>query len=113
MKHILTIFALVLTSLVFAQQEDPVLFVQCVFTIQDESELRNVEAEIRQHPSVKIVRLDQNTQRAFILTKDIQQLSEQELRSWFSEYSESVKCIQIGVYGIDKIDQYPFENCEQ
>ena len=113
MKQIVTIFALVLANLLFAQQDDPILFAQCVFTIQNETELRNIEAEIRQHPSIKIVRLDQNTQRAFILTKDIEQLSQEELKSWFGEYSESVKCIQIGVYGIDNIDHYPFENCDQ
>ena len=113
MRQLLTIFALVIAPSLFAQQDDPVLFAQCVFIIQDETELRSVEAEIREHPNVKIVRLDQNTQRAFILTKDIEQLSEKELRSWFGDYSDSVRCIQIGVYGLDKIDHYPFENCEQ
>jgi hypothetical protein len=113
MRQLLIIFALVLAPSLYAQQDDLVLFAQCVFIIQDETMLRSAESEIREHPNVKMVRLDQNTQRAFILTKDLQQLSEQELRSWFGEYSESVKCIQIGVYGLEKIDHYPFENCEQ
>ena len=47
------------------------------------------------------------------LTKETNELLEDELRSWFGEFSESVRCIQIGVYGVDKIDKYPFENCEQ
>ncbi len=113
MRQLLTIFALSFATSLCAQQDEPVLFAQCVFTIQDEADLRNVEAEIRQHPNVNIVRLDHNTQRAFILTKDIELLSEEDLKSWFGEYSESVRCMQIGVYGLDKIDHYPFENCEQ
>lgn len=68
---------------------------------------------MRDHPNVQIIRLDFNTQRAFVLTKDTDQLTEEEFRSWFGDFSASVKCMQIGVYGIDEIDQYPFENCDQ
>ena len=113
MRQYLLIFVVLIASNLFAQQENPTLFAQCVFVIADEIELLQVETQIKEHPNVQLVRLDHNTQRAFILTKDIEHLTEQELKSWFNTYSESVRCVQIGVYGIDEIDLYPFENCQQ
>lgn len=113
MKHLLTVLALLIVPFINAQQQETTLFAQCVFEISDETELRNLESELRDHPNVQIIRLDFNTQRAFVLTKDTDQLTEEEFRSWFGDFSASVKCMQIGVYGIDEIDQYPFENCDQ
>lgn len=113
MKHLLTVLALTVMPFIYAQQEETTLFAQCVFQISDETELRTLESELREHPNVQIIRLDYHTQRAFVLTKDTEQLSEEEFRSWFGEYSTSVRCMQIGVYGVDEIDQYPFENCDQ
>lgn len=112
MKQLITLLALFIMPVLYAQQET-VLFAQCVFEIGDETELRTVESEIRNHPNIEIVRLDYPSQRAFLLTKNLEELSEDEFKSWFGEFSESVRCMQIGVYGVDEIDQYPFENCDQ
>lgn len=113
MKYLLTVLVFAISFLMYAQQEETTFFAQCIFRIDDEDQLRSLETELRDHPSVRIVRLDFNTQRAFILTKDTEQLSEDDFRSWFGSYSSSVNCIQIGVYGVEEINQYPFENCEQ
>jgi hypothetical protein len=74
-------------------------------------EMKTLELEMKSNPYIKVVRLDYNTQRAFILTKGIDQLSEDQFTSWFSNYANKVRCIQIGRHGIDQVKPYPFEGC--
>ncbi|MGY8926073.1 MAG: hypothetical protein ACKVJC_02130 [Flavobacteriales bacterium] len=46
------------------------------------------------------------------MTKNLSEISKNEVLAWFEEYSETVSCVQIGVKGIDKIEPYPFTNCD-
>ncbi len=87
------------------------LFGQCMIEIATADEMKTLELEMKSNPYIKVVRLDYNTQRAFILTKGIDQLSEDQFSSWFSNYANKVRCIQIGRHGIDKVKPYPFEGC--
>lgn len=93
--------------------QEVTLFAQCMIELQDQNEMLALEAEMRLNPSIKVVRLDYNTQRAFILTKEIDQLSEEQFTSWFNASSDKVRCIQIGTYGIDTINPYPFPGCDK
>ena len=93
------------------KSEEITFFAQCKFEINDQKELKILEERIRQNPNVKVVRLDFVSQRSFILTKNISELTEVQFSSWFENYIDSISCIQIGVYGIDKINPYPFTNC--
>jgi hypothetical protein len=61
---------------------------------------------------LKVVRLDSHTKRAFILTNSIEGLTEEQFTSWFNEFSGEVRCIQIGLHGVDVVKPYPFEGCE-
>lgn len=94
-----------------AESQSTTLFGQCMVEVQNQEEMKTLENQLKLNPYVKVVRLDYNTQRAFILTKNIESLSEVDFKSWFSQYSSNVRCVQIGVYGVDEIDVYPFENC--
>jgi hypothetical protein len=87
------------------------LFVQGMFDILDVEEISSLEATIRTNPYVQLVRLDQYSKRFFLLTKNISSLDEEQLKSWFGEYSNAIKCIQIGVHGIDQVAPFPFINC--
>lgn len=71
-----------------------------------------LEEQIRLNPYTNVVRLDWHTQRAFILTTGIDQLEENELRSWFGSYGAELTCIQIGTHGVDTVNPYPFTNCQ-
>jgi hypothetical protein len=117
MKTIL-IFTTLFISVSFAKAqnlatEEVTLFAQCMIELQDQNEMVALEAEMRQNPSIKVVRLDYYSQRAFILTKEIDQLSEEQFTSWFNASSDKVRCIQIGTYGIDTINPYPFPGCDK
>ena len=93
-------------------QETPNLFAQCLFTVETEEEMLELENELRELEYTTLVRLDWNTQRAFILIENLDQLTEENFMSWFGEYSETITCIQIGVHGMEEIHSYPFTNCE-
>lgn len=101
-----------LNNLSFAQESETSLFAQCLFTIEDQSELNRIQSSIREIPYVTIVRLDWHTQRAFILVNGLETLSKEELISWFEEYGDTLSCFQFGIHGVDEIATYPFNNCE-
>lgn len=95
------------------QQSDVRLFAQSMFSIATQAELDQLTNAIyTNHPEVEMVRLDLLTQRAFIVTTGIQSLSESDFISWFEQHADSVGCVQIGVYGVDAMNPYPFTDCQ-
>ena len=86
-------------------------FGQCMLNIESDDEIRQLENEMRQNPYLKVVRLDTHTKRAFVLTKELNSLNEEDFASWFSQYAETLYCIQIGRYGVDQIKPFPFQDC--
>lgn len=100
------------SGIALAQEEtQTVLFAQCHFSIPNVTDMLILEENIKSLPSSTLVRLDFNSQRAFILTTGIDTLSNSEFSSWFENFSGTISCIQIGIKGIDQIAKYPFENC--
>jgi hypothetical protein len=79
--------------------------------VQNDIEMRELQAEMRTNPYIKVCRLDYNTQRAFILTNSTETLTEEQFISWFIGYSDKVRCVQVGVHGVDPIKPYPFTDC--
>lgn len=93
-------------------QQEVTLFAQCKLDLNNQTELAQLELEMKNNPYVKNVRLDYNTQRVFVLTKGIDQLNEDQFTSWFNSFSSLVRCVQIGTFGVDTIKPFPFEGCE-
>lgn len=87
-------------------------FAQGMLPDMNEENIRSLETEIRDIAYVQVVRLDVQTKRFFIVTKDISQFDELILRSWFSGIGDELECIQIGVQGIDSVNPFPFVNCQ-
>ena len=116
MKNILFgVFMLFGSLSVYSQTavEETTMFAQSMIEIGNSEEMRALETEMRSNPYIKMVRLDYNTQRSFILTKNLDELSEDNFISWFKQYSDKVRCIQIGRHGIDAVKPFPFEGCEK
>jgi hypothetical protein len=118
MKLLVSLFAVMLLTGATAQtqnqnpaQTQVQLFAQCLFDIPTQQEMLQLETDLKASPYTHMVRLDWNTQRALIITQGLTSLNESDFTSWFGQYSGSVHCIQIGVYGIDQMNQYPF-NCQ-
>lgn len=117
MKYLLSILLLGNVYCSFGQQvPEPTetrLFAQCMFSISTQAELDALTYDMYlNHPDIEMVRLDLNTQRALVITANLTELSEDDFRSWFGEHSPTVGCIQIGVYGVDPMNPYPFTNCQ-
>jgi hypothetical protein len=117
MKTLLILSLFILSgSFSYAQNlatEEVTLFAQCMIELQDQNDMIALESEMRQNPNIKVVRLDYYSQRAFILTKEIDQLTEEQFASWFNASSDKVRCIQIGTYGIDTVKPFPFQDCDK
>jgi len=120
MKLILTISFMLALGVSFGQtqptsttqQTNNQLFAQCLFDIPTQAELDQLTYNIYlNHPDVEMVRLDLNTQRALVLTTGSSPLTETDFISWFEQYAGTVSCVQVGVYGVDPMNQYPFTNC--
>jgi hypothetical protein len=94
------------------QQTNVRLFAQCMFTISDQAEMEQLSNDLKNSPYTEMVRLDWHTQRALIITQGLNTLSIDDFKSWFAEYESTVHCVQIGVYGVDVMDPYPFTNCQ-
>ena len=131
MKHITFLFFVFCLSFSYAQNEskqyinkelkntenkitytDTRLFAQCMFDIPNQSVIQELQNEMYDNPNIEMVRLDYHTQRALIITANIEELTKKDFISWFGEYASTVSCIQIGVYGVDIMQPYPFINCK-
>ncbi len=120
MKLLLTISFMLVLGVSFGQStqastqpSDVRLFAQSMFSINTQAELDQLTNSIyTNHPEVEMVRLDLLTQRAFVVTTGLQSLSESDFISWFEVHANSVSCVQIGVYGVDAMNPFPFTNCQ-
>jgi len=114
MKLLLSLLMCVSLSVSFAQTQstNTVLFAQCMIDVE-EGQMRSLETDLRSNPYVKLVRLDNASKTMFLLTKNIDQLSEDDLKSWFGVFSSQASCVSIGVYGVDSMLDYPLTNCPE
>ena len=97
----------------FAQNQSTAkYFAQCHFVITDNNEMVAFNETMKLNTNIEMVRLDHNTQRALILTHGLSDFTEQDLISWFGIHGSTLTCVQIGVYGVDTIEPYPFTNCQ-
>ena len=113
MRLIVSILLMVSINTSVAQNEtNQVYFAQCMMDIQDQSVMAEIEEAIRNNPKVKIVRLSYEMQYAFLMTNDIESLTETEFRSWFGAHGPALTCVQIGINGVDERNLFPFTNCQ-
>jgi hypothetical protein len=114
MKRIISIsiFISFISITSFAQQaSEKVFFVQGELHISDKPTMDSLQTLLRSKSIIKIARLDWFSKRIFILTQGIDSLSLNEFESWFGNFSSQLFCIQIGIYGVDTLNPYPFTNC--
>lgn len=109
---ILSAFALLITTNSFSQEElDKTFFAQGMLQIDSKATMDSLQAIIRNEPYIKIARLDWYSKRIFILTRGLDTLPLSQFKSWFGGFSNKLSCIQIGVYGTDTVNKFPFTNC--
>lgn len=112
-KLVFLLFAIIISVKLNAQETESLFFGQCMVEVQDQEAARQLESDMRTNPMIRVVRIDYTTQRAFILTNTTESLTEEQFVSWFSEYSDRTRCIQVGKHGVDLVKPYPFEGCNR
>ena len=118
MKLLITLLTVLCIGSTYAQTQtqnnsNTRLFAQCMFSISSQAELDDLTFNFySDHSEIEMVRFDLNTQRAFVITTGLDNLTAEDFSSWFGEYESTIQCVQIGVYGVDSIAPYPFTNCE-
>lgn len=86
-------------------------FAQCMVNMTDQEMFHSVEENIRLNPNVEVVRLDWETKRAFVLTKNLTSFTDADFEAWFGTNTIHISCVQTGIYGVDEMAKYPFTNC--
>ena len=139
MKHIIFLFFVFGLSSSYAQNEskqsinkdfkttenkikytDTRLFAQCMFDIPNQSVMQELQTEMYDNPNIEMVRLDYHTQRALIITANIEELTKKDFISWKIIKDTYLKpkyvsmCHAGGLFGIIKAngDVYPCEILE-
>lgn len=113
MKLFTFLFFLFFAQVAMTQTETPPqYFAQCLFDISDPSEVAALEEKLRNHPNVRVVRLQYDLKYALLITQGLNDFSEADFKSWFGAHGDKLTCIQIGVDGIDTRNQYPFSDCK-
>jgi hypothetical protein len=113
MKKVLSILLLViLSNMSFAQesQEFAQLMLETELTIDI---IRDLDESIREKEQVFVCRIDIPTKRVFILSNPGFELTESMIQSWFQEKSASFRCFYKGIYKLDPVQKFPFQNCDQ
>ena len=90
-----------------------IYFAQSLFEVETIQEMEELEIHLKSNPSVKQVRTNFQEKRVFVVTNSIDNLTEDEFKSWFGSIALSLKCIQIGKLGVDEVQTFPFSNCEE
>lgn len=88
-----------------------VFFAQGMMRVPSD-EVGDLQSKLRNLEFLKVVRLDELTSRFFILTHAMDQLTIDQVESWFGEFGGELYCIQIGIQGLDVPEPYPFKNCD-
>ena len=106
-------------SICYSQQQEqqtvapaPSYFVQGLLEISTETQTVDLQTEMRNIQGLQVVRLDFHSKRFFILTDGLSGVDETQVETWFGDHADDLKCLQIGVYGVDAVNKFPFENCQ-
>jgi hypothetical protein len=111
LKNIFFIFFISINYTVYSQQVDKKFFSQGIIQIEDKNSILELEKKIRNNKDLSVVRLDPTSKQFFIITNSSIELNESILKQMFLENGKDLKCINIGVYGVDEILTFPFKNC--
>jgi hypothetical protein len=115
-RHLLLFLTFIVVTTYSMSQDTNVklestFFIQSMFDITDQNHLKLLENQLHQNPMVKMCRFESKTKTVLIITNPLNNFSEENLMVWLGEYSAKISCIQIGVFGKDKMISYPILNC--
>ncbi|MBC9811147.1 hypothetical protein H9Y05_01550 [Crocinitomicaceae bacterium CZZ-1] len=87
-------------------------FTQCLINNLTEANMDELKARLSANTEIKTIRINPEEKRLFILTNPIETLNNSILLGWIGDFSDTISCIEIGVWGVDQVSTFPFSNCE-
>lgn len=75
--------------------------------------IKDLDQSIREKDQVLVCRIDVPTKRVFILSKPGEVISESMITSWFLDKNATIRCFYKGIYKLDPVKKFPFQNCDQ
>ncbi len=97
----------------FAQNSQPTsFFIQSMIHIDSQEQTNQMELKLRENQFIKMCRIDFNTKTLLIITQNVDKVNSDILKLWLEENYSKTSCVNIGVYGKDKMLKYPLTNCK-
>lgn len=94
------------------QTNSSTFFAQCMINLDDEAQKTILLKELLSNPYIQMCRIDVKSKTCLIITKNIEALNPETVKSWFEEYSTRISCLYTGVYKVDKMKDFPLTDCK-
>lgn len=109
MRNLLTFLFLSLALSSFGQKR---FFGQAALTTHSKDTLALIESQLKQNPSVLVVRVDPLNFTVLIFTNEMEAFPIERFREILGAYSSLVNCARVGEMQKDKIEAFPFRHCQ-
>lgn len=117
---VLSLFCLIIANDSFSQigsnqsenSSNKSFFAQCLINNLTDENVDELKARLNLYTELKTIRINVEEKRLFIITNPIETLTNSILTGWIGDFSNTISCIEIGVWGVDQVSTFPFANCE-
>lgn len=109
MKNFFTFIFLCLAVTSFGQKR---FFGQAALTTRSKDTLTLIESQLKQNPSILVVRVDPLNFTVLVFTNEMEAFPIDRFREILGNYSTLVNCARVGEMQKDKIEAFPFRNCQ-
>jgi hypothetical protein len=111
---------LILTSIIFffqisfgqeITQNTENFFVQVMLTKCNSDIYDQIEADLKDNPYIRLVRLDRHTKGLIVGTQNIQELNQSVFEAWLGEHSDKITCYYQGIHGVHTMHAFNEQFC--
>lgn len=117
---VLSLFCLVIATDSFSQigsnqseiSSNKSFFAQCLINNLTDENVDELKERLNLYTELKTIRINVEEKRLFIITNPIEIVNNSILLGWIGDFSDTISCIEIGVWGVDQVSTFPFANCD-
>ena len=95
-----------------SQKKEPSFFIQSMINLDSQEQATIIESKLRNNPMVKLCRIALGTKTLFLITQNTQVVNTDVFNSWLLTDYSKFSCVTFGIYGTDKLLNYPVTNCK-
>jgi len=109
MRNFITFVFFVLAIASYGQKR---FFAQAALTTRSKDTLSLIESQLKKNPSVLVVRVDPLNYTVLIFTNEMEAFSLDRFLQILGEFTSLINCARVGEMHKDKIEAFPFRNCQ-